>query len=117
MGNAESVEELDVSGTAIREVPSSVGLLKNLKVLSFNGCKGLSSFNSTSWYDLHPFSSGPKIANHVGLSSLLGLCSLTKLKLKDCNLREIPNDIGCLFSLEEINLRGNSFVCLPDSIG
>ncbi|XP_065632752.1 disease resistance protein Roq1 [Quercus suber] len=49
MGNAKSVEELDVSGTAIREVPSSIGLLKNLKVLSFNGCKALSSFKSTSW--------------------------------------------------------------------
>ncbi|XP_065633289.1 disease resistance protein RUN1-like [Quercus suber] len=49
VGNAESVEKLDVSGTAIKEVPSSIGLLKNLKVLSFNGCKGLSSINSTSW--------------------------------------------------------------------
>ncbi|KAL4625120.1 hypothetical protein ACB092_05G001200 [Castanea dentata] len=116
VGNAESVEELDVSGTAIREVPSSIGLLKNLKVLSFSGCKGLSSFNSTSWYDLLPFSSRPKIADPMGLSSLLGLCSLTKLKLRDCNLREIPNDIGCLFSLEEIDLSENSFVCLPDSI-
>nr|XP_023885347.1 disease resistance-like protein DSC1 [Quercus suber] len=116
VGNAESVEELDVSGTAIREVPSSIGLLKNLKVLSLNGCKGLSSFDSTSWYDLLPFSSRPKIANLVGLSSLLGLCSLIELKLEDCNLRVIPDDIGCLFSLEEIYLSGNSFVYLPDSI-
>ena len=116
VGNAESVEELDVSGTAIREVPSSIGLLKNLKVLSFTGCKGLSSFNSTSWYDLLPFSSRPKIADTMGLSFLSGLCSLTKLNLRDCNLREIPNDIGCLFSLEEIDLSENSFVCLPDSI-
>ena len=116
VGNTESVEELDVSGTAIREVPSSIGLLKNLKVLSFTGCKGLSSFNSTSWYDLLPFSSRPKIADPMGLSSLSGLCSLTKLNLRDCNLREIPNDIGCLFSLEEIDLSENSFVCLPDSI-
>nr|POE69669.1 tmv resistance protein n [Quercus suber] len=115
VGN-ESVEELDMSGTAIREVPSSIGLLKSLKVLSFSGCKGLSSFNSTSWYDLLPFSSRPKIADPVGLSSLLGLYSLTKLNLRNCNLREIPNDIGCLFSLEVIDLSENSFVCLPDSI-
>ena len=116
VGNAESVEELDVSGTAIREVPSSIGLLKNLKVLSFNGCKGLSSFNSTSWYDLLPFSSRPKIANPMSFSSISGLCSLTELKPKDCNLKEIPNDIGRLFSLEGIDLSENSFVCLPDSI-
>uniref|UniRef100_A0A7N2R486 ADP-ribosyl cyclase/cyclic ADP-ribose hydrolase n=1 Tax=Quercus lobata TaxID=97700 RepID=A0A7N2R486_QUELO len=116
VGNAESVEELDVSGTAIREVPSSIGLLKNLKMLSFSGCKGLSSFNYTSWYDLLPFSSRPKIADPMGLSSLSGLCSLTKLKLRDCNLREISNDISCIFSLKEIDLSENSFVCLPDSI-
>ena len=116
VGNAESVEELDVSGTAIREVPSSIGLLKNLKALSFSGCKGLSSFNSTSWYDLFPFSSRPKIADPMGLSSLLGLCSLTKLKLRDCNLKEIPNDIGYLFSLKEIDLSENSSICLPNSI-
>ena len=115
LGNVESVEELDVSGVAIKEVPSSIGLLKILKVLSFHGCKGLSSFKSTSWYDL-PFYSRPKSLIPVGLSSLSGLCSLTKLNLSDCNLRAIPDDIGCLFSLEKIDLSGNSFVCLPDSI-
>ena len=107
--NAESVEELDVSGTAIKEVPSCNGLLKNL-MLSYHEWK------STSWYDLLPFYSRPKSPNPVGLSSLSGLCSLTKLNLCDCNLRAIPDDIGCLFSLEEIYLHGNSFVCLPDSI-
>ena len=109
LGNAKSVEQLDVSGTAMKEVPSSNGLLKNL-MLSFRECK------SRSWYDLLPFYSRPKSPNPVGFSSLSGLCSLTKLNLSDCNLRAIPNDIGCLFSLEEINLEGNSFVCLPDSI-
>ena len=52
----------------------------------------------------------------MGLSSLSGLCSLTFLNLSDCNLRAIPDDIGCLFSLERIILEGNSFVFLPDSI-
>nr|POE94869.1 tmv resistance protein n [Quercus suber] len=109
-----NLQELDMSGTTIREVPSSIGLLKNLKVLSFNGGKGLSSFNSRSWYDLLPFSSRPKIADPVGLSSLLG--SLIELNLQNCNLSAISDDIGCLFSLEEIDLSENSFVCLPDSI-
>ena len=109
LGNTESVEELDVSGTAIKEVSSSNGLLKNL-MLSF--CE----WKSTSWYDLLPFYSRPKSPNPMGLSSLSGLCSLTTLNLHDCNLRAIPDDIGCLFSLEEIDLEGNSFVYLPDSI-
>ena len=109
LGNVESVEELDESGTAIKKVPSSNGFLKN-RMLSFRKCK------STSWYDFLPFYSRPKSPNPMGLSSLSGLCSLTKLNLRDCNLRAIPDDIGCLFSLEEIDLHGNSFVCLPDSI-
>ena len=116
VGNAESVEELDLSGTAIREVPSSIVLLKNLNVLSFSGCKGLSSFKSTSWYDLLPFYLWPKSPGPLGLSSLSGLCSLIQLNLRDCNLREIPKDIGCLFSLKGINLSGNCFVFLLDSI-
>jgi Leucine-rich repeat (LRR) protein len=116
LGNAESVEELDVSGTAIRHVPSSIGLLKNLKRLSFQGCKGLSSSNK-SWYELIPFYSKPISPDPVGLSPLLGLCSLTELNLSDCNLKAIPNDIGSLFSLEDLNLDGNKFVCLPESIG
>ncbi|KAK9942988.1 hypothetical protein M0R45_008620 [Rubus argutus] len=33
------LEKLDVSGTGIRELPSSIGLLKNLQELSFRGCK------------------------------------------------------------------------------
>ena len=109
LGNVESVEELDVSGVAIKEVPFSNGLLKNL-MLSSHECK------SRSWYDLLPFYSRPKIPNPVGFSSLSGLCSLTKLNLSDCNFKAIPDDIGCLFSLEKIDLQGNSFVCLPDSI-
>ena len=28
----------------------------------------------------------------------------------------IPNDIGCLFPLQHLNLSGNDFVCLPESI-
>jgi Leucine-rich repeat (LRR) protein len=115
LGNAESVEELDVSGIAIRHVPSSIGLLKNLKRLSLEGCKGLSSSNK-SWYEVIPFYSKPISPDPVGLSSLLGLCSLTELNVSNCNLKAIPNDIGSLFSLEGLNLNGNKFVCLPESI-
>ena len=59
----------------------------------------------------------PKSPHPVGLSSILGLCSLTQLNLRDYNLKVIPDDIGCLFSLRGIDLRENSFICLPDSIG
>ena len=115
VGDAETVEVLDVSGTSIKEVPSSLGCLINLKVLSFSGCKGL-SFNSTSCYDLLPCCSRPKVSTTVGLSCLLSLCSLTYLNISYCNLKEVPSDIGSLFCLEEIDLSGNNFVYLPESI-
>ncbi|TYH46873.1 hypothetical protein ES332_D11G370000v1 [Gossypium tomentosum] len=37
---SESLEELDLSETAIKEPSSFISQLKNLKVLSFSGCKG-----------------------------------------------------------------------------
>uniref|UniRef100_A0A2N9ITF1 ADP-ribosyl cyclase/cyclic ADP-ribose hydrolase n=1 Tax=Fagus sylvatica TaxID=28930 RepID=A0A2N9ITF1_FAGSY len=119
LGNAESVEELNLSGTAIRQVPYSIGLLKNLKMLSFRGCKQLSSSESKSWYyELLPFIAMPRSPDPLDLllSSLSSACSLTKLDLSDCNLKAIPNDIGCLFPLQHLNLSGNDFVCLPESI-
>ena len=49
-------------------------------------------------------------------SDLLGLFSLSNLNLSYCNLKEISNDIGCLFSLKYLDLSGNHFGCLPKSI-
>ncbi|KAA8526237.1 hypothetical protein F0562_008024 [Nyssa sinensis] len=50
------------------------------------------------------------------LPSLLGLSSLRKLDLRNCNLLDggLPSDIGCLPSLEILDLSGNNFVRLPD---
>ena len=50
------------------------------------------------------------------LSSLFGLSSLNKLNLSNCNLKEIPNDIGCLFPLKCLDLSGNNSGCLQESI-
>ncbi|KAH9726240.1 AB hydrolase-1 domain-containing protein [Citrus sinensis] len=52
------------------------------------------------------------------LPSLLGLCSLTKLDISDCNLGEgaIPSDIGNICSLKELYLSKNRFFSLPASI-
>ena len=117
MGIDESVEELDVSGTAIRSMPSSNALFPTLKKIAFDAFKGLSSTNN-SWYKLHSFYSMPRTDDPMGLlsTSFSGLCSLTKLNLSYCNLKAIPNDICCLLSLRHLNISGNDFGCLPDSI-
>ncbi|XP_050254553.1 disease resistance-like protein DSC1 [Quercus robur] len=105
LGDAESLEKLDLWETAIREVPSSIGLLKHLHSLTLSECKGLSMPTSPHPIDLL-FSS----------LSLSPASPLTHLLLGDCNLKAIPNDIGSLVSLEWLVLDGNDFDCLPESI-
>ncbi|KAK4570780.1 hypothetical protein RGQ29_029575 [Quercus rubra] len=118
LGNAESLFALYLGGTAIRKLPSSIGLLKHLRDLRISGCKGLSS--NKSWYELLPFCSMPTSPHPIDLLfsslSLSPASSLYWLDLTDCNLKAIPNDIGSLFSLTLLNLSGNDFVCLPESI-
>ncbi|KAK8568523.1 hypothetical protein V6N12_007072 [Hibiscus sabdariffa] len=48
------------------------------------------------------------------LHSLSGLCSLRKLELRNCNLREgdLPSDVSCLPSLEKLELGGNNFISI-----
>ncbi|KAK9995076.1 hypothetical protein SO802_024779 [Lithocarpus litseifolius] len=118
LGNAESLSWLNLIETAIRKVPSSIGLLKHLSMLAVSGCKGLSS--NKSWYELLPFYSMPTSPHTIDLLfsslSLSPASSLTSLYLIDCNLKAISSDIGSLFSLEYLDLSGNDFVCLPESI-
>lgn len=48
----------------------------------------------------------------------IGLSSLTSLILRKCNLTEgaIPEDIGCMSSLQFLDLSENNFMRLPQSI-
>ena len=99
LGTIESVEELDVGGSAIRMMRSSNAFFKTLKKLAFGG------FNLRSPDPMGSLSTSP-----------LGLCSLIDLDISYCNLNAIPNDICCLFSLKHLDLSGNNFGCLPESI-
>uniref|UniRef100_A0A2N9FW56 TIR domain-containing protein n=1 Tax=Fagus sylvatica TaxID=28930 RepID=A0A2N9FW56_FAGSY len=77
IGNVKGLETLELSGAAIKELPSSIGHLTSLAYLKIKECKDL-----------------------LCLPSTICLTSLTRLDLRDCNIWEIPNDIGCLSSLE-----------------
>ncbi|XP_027350466.1 TMV resistance protein N-like [Abrus precatorius] len=109
----EALECLNVSETAIREVPPSIVFLKNLRLLLFRGCKGLSSNSHSSLFSLKKIF-GP-IPKRLVLPSFSGLYSLKKLDLSYCNLHDgsIPDDLGCLSSLVTLDLSGNNFVQLP----
>ncbi|KAG4123264.1 hypothetical protein ERO13_D11G316500v2 [Gossypium hirsutum] len=99
--HAKFLEELDLSETAITELPSFIFQFKNLKVLSFN-----------------EFKRGRTNSIASMLPTLSGLSSLRRLNLMDCNLCEgdIPPDISGLSSLEELNLSGNNFISIPASL-
>ena len=99
LGIVESVENVDVSGTAKRVMPYSNAPFQTLKKLVFGGFKARNP---------DPMS--------LSSTSLLGLCSLSNLDLSYCNLKVIPSDVCSLFSLQKLNLSGNIFDCLPESI-
>ena len=100
IGNLIGLKKLEIIGTAVRELPSSIFLIKELEVLRFHRCEGTLSVRSPNPVRLD-FSS---------------LSHLVNLELRNCNLRAVPNDIDSLHLLEKLNLSQNNFVCLPESI-
>ncbi|XP_071920263.1 TMV resistance protein N-like [Coffea arabica] len=113
LGHVLSLEELYVDETAISEPPSSIVLLKNLKTLSFRGCKAMASRKCRA--SLPSWLLGQKSQDSTGLvfPSVSGLNSLAKLDLSDCNLSDkgLPCDLGSL-SLVELNLGKNNFTSI-----
>ncbi|GMN56988.1 hypothetical protein TIFTF001_026095 [Ficus carica] len=129
----------------LQEVHPSVGVLEHLVLLNLNGCKCLQklpdkiSLRSLETFILSRCSNLNKFPEIVGdmknlsqlylddhhsevinlqlPSSFAGLTSLISLNLSHCNLQEgaIPNDIGCLSSLQNLDLSGNNFKVIPES--
>ncbi|ESR45533.1 hypothetical protein CICLE_v10000206mg [Citrus x clementina] len=119
LGEVECLEELDVGGTAIRQIPPSIVQLVNLKIFSLHGCKGQPPKILSSDFFLSLLLPNKNYDSMcLSFPRFTGLSSLQTLDLSDCNLLEgaIPFDIGSLFSLEAIDLSGNNFVSLPSSI-
>ncbi|KAL3499787.1 hypothetical protein ACH5RR_038880 [Cinchona calisaya] len=110
LGQIESLQELYVEETAISKPPSSIILLKNLRTLSFRGCKGKASRSLSSWV----LREKCQDSRGVVIPSISGLTSLVGLDLSDCNLLDggIPCDLGSLSSLKELRLGGNNFTSI-----
>ncbi|KAL5843283.1 hypothetical protein ACOSQ3_009249 [Xanthoceras sorbifolium] len=102
----------------LSEIPSSIQHLDHLCFLCLRGCESLGSIPSSicslrslCHLDLSNCSKLDKLPEN-----LRDLVSLKCLLLNHCSLEEIPEDIGCLSSLELLELCGNSFESLPTSI-
>ncbi|KAM7469072.1 hypothetical protein LguiA_007255 [Lonicera macranthoides] len=100
-------------GTAVTELPASIGYLKNLKKLSL--CKSSSQSPTSIFQSSFQLRKRQKTTRSLVLAPIWSLASLTWLDLTDCNLLEgaIPVDLGSLFSLEKLCLGGNNFQNLP----
>ena len=116
LGKAKGLEELHVSGIAIKKSPSSIVLLEKLEVLSFYGCKGPLS---KSWNKALSFDLKSRKSLDLGGLPVPSLSSLSSLKtqdLSDCKVQAIPNELGCLSSLQVLDLSKNDFEFIPESI-
>ncbi|CAL5405352.1 unnamed protein product [Camellia sinensis] len=116
VGVLDCLKELHANCTAIRQLPPSIGLMKKLETLSLGGCKGISSY---SWsYSLLPSILQRRRESYttLELEALLGLESLKKLFLNDCNLKSIPASICHIYSLEWLDLSRNNIESLPSSM-
>ncbi|GKV09104.1 hypothetical protein SLEP1_g20651 [Rubroshorea leprosula] len=97
-GNMESLKELNIGCTAIKNLPVSIHHLKNLTNFFWNNERSL--LESPGIYDLSP---------------LWSLTSLRELNLSFCKLSDnsFPRDLSGLQNLETLLLRGNTFHHLP----
>ncbi|KAH9725842.1 ADP-ribosyl cyclase/cyclic ADP-ribose hydrolase [Citrus sinensis] len=105
LGQIESLEELDISGTAIRRPASSIFLMKNIKTLSFSGCCGQPS--STSWH-LQFLFNWKRRSSDLGALRLISLSGALKLRKSYCTL------INCIGSLKLLGNNGLEFSMLRE---
>ncbi|KAM5555887.1 disease resistance protein RUN1-like [Rosa sericea] len=95
LGAVECLEELHMSGTAIRELPSSIGMLEGLTLLNLRDCKELVSLPT----------------------SLSGVKSLKVLNLSGCSkLEKLPEELGHAESLERLDMSGTAIREPPSSL-
>ncbi|RXH87747.1 hypothetical protein DVH24_034647 [Malus domestica] len=97
VGNLVGLQTLDLGRCEkLKVVPSSIYNLRNLKTLSFNGC----------W----------KLQNFPQPTGSVGLLSLEVLDLGESGILQIPEDLICLTSLLGINLNGTKIRSVPSTI-
>nr|XP_023879097.1 disease resistance protein RML1B-like [Quercus suber] len=100
--------------TGLYKIHASIGDLKRLIRLDLNGCKCLKSLpHKISLEALEFFDLGENLGNIEGLEELDA--SRTAIKELPSSMA-VPNVIGCLSSLTNLNLKGNNFVSLLEDI-
>ncbi|XP_062023091.1 TMV resistance protein N-like [Rosa rugosa] len=120
LGHVACLEKLDVSGSGIRELPSSIGMLEGLVSMSLRDCKHLEclpssigSLKSLKDLNLSGCSKLDKLPDELG-----HVACLEKVDVSGSGIRELPSSIGMLEGLVSMSLRDCKHLeCLPSSIG
>ncbi|KAM5561552.1 hypothetical protein ABKV19_022245 [Rosa sericea] len=112
------MEFLDLSETAIEELPPSIWSLEKLLTLNLRYCTFIKKFSSSPWKMkslYHLLLSGTNIET-VPSSSFMCMTGIISLELRDCpRLVSLPTDICKLKSLERLDLYGcSSFTNFPE---
>jgi len=114
--NLEFIEELDLSGTAIKEVPSSIQFLTRLRKLNMSGCSKLENFpeitvpmESLQYLDLSK--TGIK---EIPSSLIKHMISLKTLDLYGTPIGELPLSIKDMVCLSMLTLHGTPIKTLPE---
>ncbi|XP_058200247.1 disease resistance protein RUN1-like isoform X2 [Rhododendron vialii] len=107
------------------KLPSGILMLKSLKSLDLSGCsmlekfsgfKGSPSKSQSSFLSSRIFRTKRVDSIVLSLSPIQGLSCLKELRMENCNLSCLPNEVGNLISLETLDLGRNNLRSLPDSI-
>ncbi|KAL0548209.1 hypothetical protein IC582_012657 [Cucumis melo] len=143
-GSSSSVKGLYVFRNAFNLIPKSVGDFRELRMLKFFGNEinlfpselknfagleclqvklsspgfgGLSLHKLKGLKELELSKIPPKPSSFPILSEIAGLKCLTKLSVCHFSIRFLPPEIGCLNSLEYLDLSFNKLKSLPAEIG
>src|SRR4051812_6262797 len=109
---AESLEELELGGLALREVPVEVLQLTGLKRLHLGLEKTTNGSGMTPGF-------GPARNRLAAIDPRL-FTTLTRLELLDLasnELTALPSEIGSLQALEVLFLSSNALASLPEEMG
>ena len=117
----ESLKKINLGRTTVTELPSSFENIEGLGTLGLERSSELDNLKSFQYIGVHgsTISQLPHLLSglvSLPASLLSGLFSLNWLNLNNCALTAIPEEIGCLPSLEWLELRENNFESLPVSI-
>ncbi|PRQ41873.1 putative leucine-rich repeat domain, L domain-containing protein [Rosa chinensis] len=112
------MEFLDLSETAVVELPPSIWSLEKLLELNLDCCSSIENFSGSPWKmkSLNHLSLSETNIETVPSSSFTCMTGIISLELRDCHrLVSLPTDICKLKSLERLDLSGcSSFTTFPE---